>query len=236
MMLMTWEQSYTIRAYEVDASNKARLSVLWDVLQDAASIHAEKLGFDFQTLQKIEVFWMLCRMRLDVIRYPEMGEKISVKTTPSGIDKVFAIRDYEVFDSSNVLIARGRSCWIIANRKTLRPERVKAHVPQLDNPVRGDIPSKILYGGIAISEKKVIVEYGDIDVNQHVNNGRYLHWIEDAMDADGLDPHPAGIQVNYIAEEKKGAVLRIIHYEKEDKFYYEIKNQEDKLVLQVEGF
>lgn len=234
-MFTSWEERYTIRAYEADEQNKARLSSLWDILQDAASSHAAELGFDYQTLYEKGIFWMLCRMRLEIHRYPKMGEKILVKTISGGVDKIFAIRDYFIYDELQNKIAQGRSCWIIANRQTLKPEKIQKHIPQLHFPAQGDLPGKILVTGTPQNKYSVTVSYSDIDVNHHVNNGRYIHWIENTMDAAGLDPHPTWIQVNFIAEEKKGAEIEILPYHADDKFYYEMKNQEGKLILQAQG-
>ena len=165
-----------------------------------------------------------------------MGDEIIVSTVPVGVDKkIFAVRDYEVTDLSGSLIAKARSCWIIANLSTLKPEKIQSHVPQLNMPVEGKIPGKIRFCGEKTGERQVIAGYGDIDLNKHVNNGRYISWIEDTMDYIGFYPHLRSLQVNYIAEEKKGACIIIKTYKKENQLYFEMINTDGKLILQAIG-
>ena len=51
------------------------------------------------------------------------------------------------------------------------------------------------------------------------------------MDYIGFYPHLRSLQVNYIAEEKKGACIIIKTYKKENQLYFEMINTDGKLIL-----
>jgi acyl-ACP thioesterase len=64
-------------------------------------------------------------------------------------------------------------------------------------------------------ERKAL--YADIDYNGHVNNVRYVQWIEDALDPALLEE--AGkmrLDVNYLREVLSGEVVEILSAECED--------------------
>ena len=98
--------------------------------------------------------------------------------------KIFAVRDYEVTDLSGSLIAKARSLLDYSKFKHTS-RKIQSHVPQLNMPVEGNTrQNKILRR--KTGERQVIAGYGDIDLNKHVNNGRYISWIEDTMDYIGF--------------------------------------------------
>ena len=55
------------------------------------------------------------------------------------------------------------------------------------------------------------VAYSDIDYNEHMNNARYVQWIQDAVPEDALAGAAAlRLDINYLAELLPGAEARVL--------------------------
>jgi len=203
-----FKNQYQIRATECDSNFNIRLSALWDLMQDAAAHHANILGFDHEEMVKNGNFFILVRMSANIKCYPKSGERIRVETYPAGMHKLFCVRRYEVFDEKDEKVAEATSLWIVVDCLTSRPLRPNKAYP--DSPVtsfdyEGEICEKINIPEDLEFLRKVVAEFSDIDVNNHVNNARYINWIENMVRSGG-EPIKS-INVNYIQEIKLGEEL-----------------------------
>ncbi|MBU1077719.1 MAG: hypothetical protein KKH98_10525 [Spirochaetes bacterium] len=204
-MQKTWEERHTIKTFDVDFNRKLKLNALFKYFQEIASNHAEHLGWGYEALQKKGFFWLLSRMKINVKRLPEWKEDVVIQTWPKGVERLFALRDFLIMDKEKRVIVEASSVWILYDIKASRPARVEKFIkdPGLFssrhavNEVPGRIePSDELE---TVNEKKVV--YSDIDVNEHVNNTRYLEWIQDSFDREMFQKQNIqSLQVNFLKE------------------------------------
>ena len=212
-----YKSEYTIRDHECDLNYNIRLTALWDIMQDCAYNHAGLLKFNHESMLKNGNFFALIRMSAKIKKYPKAGEKIIVETYPAGVHKLFCVRNYDVFDGSGEKLAEATSLWIIVDIKTSRPLRVNNAYPEQDIfkiNYEGEIPAKLNADNEGEEVKRVAAEFCDIDVNNHVNNSRYINWLENA-----IRPHNSpisGLTVNYLSETKLDEQLTI---KKNDNIY-----------------
>ncbi len=180
-----WTDEYIVKSYHTDFNQKLRLSAMFSFMQESAWHHASHLGFGFEHLQQTDCLWVLSRLYLKVERYPEWNETITLETWPKGINKLFAMRDFLFKDEQGNVIARGSSYWIIINYKTRRPQKLDLveHFRNMNNDlhaVNHELERlKVIESKIG---RKIKVLHSDIDLNQHVNNSKYLDWILDSFD------------------------------------------------------
>lgn len=59
-----YQETKTIRAYDVDFNNKIKISSVFNLLQDVASVHADLLGLGFKDLYKLDLGWVLSWVKL----------------------------------------------------------------------------------------------------------------------------------------------------------------------------
>ena len=205
-----YRSEYTIRENECDADYNIRLAALWDIMQDCADNHASILGFNHETMRTSGNFFALIRMDVHVKKYPKAREKIIVETYPVGVHKLFCVRKYDVFDEAGEKIAEGISLWIIVDIKTNRPLRPQSAYPEMEifnYNYGGEIPSKLNAINEGKEIKRIVAEFCDIDGNAHVNNSRYINWLENAI---RLKYSPIyHLTVNYITETKLSEQLTI---------------------------
>jgi len=213
-----WTESFKVHSYDVDLNKMATLESLSRHFQEAAWNHAEQLGAGYQRLQQENRFWVLVRLLVEIMRYPGWGETVTLKTWPRAAKSVFAMRDFEMFDSNCVRMVAGTSGWLVLDTKTRKPLRVDKLIAGIktlvDKCALEREPQKLECGEPGDGSRQVTVQYSDIDVNGHVNNARYIGWL---MDSYPLDFHRRHIlkslEVNFLGEAVAGETISVLSKE-----------------------
>src|SRR5574344_217287 len=157
--------SFMVRTYECGANGKATLPTICNYLQEAASRHAELLGFSKSNFEASgeNITWVLTRMFVRMERYPAWEEEITVETFPRGGRRIVAWRDFEIKDSAGRTIGRATSDWMVID--------FDPYTPRLQFPV-ADQPSTP-----SSQRLNFRAQNSHIDLNGHVNNVRYIEWL-----------------------------------------------------------
>lgn len=221
VMVDIWEQEREVGFTEVDPSGRLTLYGLFDFLQKESIAHAEDLGVGRVALSEQGLVWMLCRMSVNIERRPELDEEIVIRTWPSGFDKLFALRDYEVMDNEGRTAVSARSGWLlidIEKRRPLRPSGTDAPLPPNEGILALPSPPRGLDENPALAPRgERVVRYSDIDYNGHVNNARYVQWIQDCLDGDVLkDARKIVFDINYLNETARGETISLYEAKLED--------------------
>ncbi|HEX3009201.1 MAG TPA: acyl-ACP thioesterase domain-containing protein [Bacteroidales bacterium] len=173
----------TITSYDTDASGNAGLANLFYLFQEAANHHATALDWGMEYLDSIQKFWVLSRLKIHIIKYPVHKDQIAITTWSRGAEGFFAWRDYQVKLADTVCI-NATSSWLILDKNTHRPvkiDQIERKIPAINENYllfpEHKMPAMALTN--KIFEKQV--NYSDIDINQHVNNGKYVEIIVDAL-------------------------------------------------------
>ncbi len=207
MELIQIEKEYRIHVYETGPDERLTIHSLFNYMQDIASEHAIKLGFGRDDLLKENRFWVLSRMYTEFTMWPLWGDTIIVRTWPNGTDKLFALRNYEVIFPDGRHIASGTSSWLILDQTTRKIQRPDAILEKFyrdlkpnESPVRNATKLDFKSDDWK-SSAPFRVKAGDLDVNFHTNNTRYLNWIYDSYDLQFLvNNSPRSAEINYLAE------------------------------------
>lgn len=209
-----WKEPRRVTSYEVDLTNRLRLSSIFNFMQEAASNSADHLGFGYDRLKAEGLFWVLSRARLLVLEYAKLGEEIVIDTWPKKTDGIFAVRDFRIRGRHDDPLALATTCWLMLDEKSMRPVRpaeIRRRYPFNDSSSAiEDVPGKIIEpaGKTLVYEKQT--RYMDIDVNRHVNNVSHISSILDCFPLDQFrDKRIASIHVNYTDELKYGELLRL---------------------------
>jgi medium-chain acyl-[acyl-carrier-protein] hydrolase len=201
------DESFTICTWDVDQADKLTMSSAFNFCQEVAGNHARTLGVGAEVLRDKGFAWVLSRMSLALEERPGWGTRIIARTWPRGRDRLFALRDYQLMTPDERIFARGRSAWILLNTTTLRPQRVEAlGVDIPDNPgmdaLLDGVKSVEGRDDCAVRGERR-AGYSDIDYNGHVNNARYVQWIQDILPIQPLlNAASLRLDINYLAEVK----------------------------------
>jgi acyl-ACP thioesterase len=213
-MVDIWEEKHSIRFGDVDRSDRLTLGATFDYLQEAAMSHAENLGVGRESMAKTGQVWILSRISVYLVRRPHFGEAVTIRSWPRGWEKLFAIRDYDIRDEAGEALVRGRSGWLILDMEKRRPLRVQQVVETLP-PNEGINAFSAAAPGLEgrddlnrVGERKAL--YSDIDYNGHLNNTRYIQWIQDITDPEILENAPSmRLDINYLSEVKPGESVEL---------------------------
>ena len=183
--------------------------------------------------------WILSRVIVDFHKTSEFGEELIVETWPKCVDRLFAIRDFNIYDSKNEKIIKATTAWILIDINSKRPLRITdfSHYVQKNEiePAINEIPDKIpeAENKNFIYEKKA--NYSDIDVNRHVNNVRFIEYALDSLEENFFqEKNITKIQVNFLSEMKFGEMIQINNSKiSDDKYYVEGQSKNNKIFQMI---
>jgi medium-chain acyl-[acyl-carrier-protein] hydrolase len=225
---------FEIHSYEIDLNRRLKIPALNRYMQESAWKHAEQLGFGYTNLIVKKLTWVLTRMIIQVEKLPLWGETIEVITWPSGRDDFFAFRDFQFFGADDNEFGRATSSWCVISLQDRRPQTMESvalsKYPMVKELMFADRPEKIPSLVNTDSEWRTYVGYQDLDVNEHVNNVRYLDWITETYSLDFLKAHQMHrLEINYLAEALYGKDVVVFNQQLSDsEFLHSIRRIDDQ--------
>lgn len=216
MKPFVWSESFMVRAFESDSDGKATIAGLLNHMQEAAGNHAELLNLAVYQLLPRHLTWVLSRIIVVMHRYPDYRERVRLETWPAGVDRFMALRDYELFDAAERIIASVRTQWVMVDLHTMRPVALPPEVHQIAAAnTRFALPLETArvarLDGDGAFHKDVQVRRSDIDLNRHVNNVHYLTWaLESVPDELAAGKRPMEVDLVFRHETRYGDALRCL--------------------------
>ncbi len=212
-MLKVYKQEMRIPSAQTDLSGQWRPSAILETMQDMAGAHAELLGVGRSMLIQHNTVWVLTRVEVEMDRYPASGELISIETFPMPCRRVFFPRYFIFRDAAGNEIGRAGSLWVLLDFTTRRmsPGReIAALMPDNSDLIAPlGLPGPVTEVSGVIEEETILPRYTDIDVNQHVNNTKYLDWCCNALGIEAMkESCLSHIVINYDAEVLPGQEVR----------------------------
>lgn len=204
-MLKTYREEMTLRTCNCDFKGLWRPSAIFEAMQEASGMHSHMLGCGRDALVRMGYVWVLSRMEVKMDKYPGVGDRVTVETFPLNNRRWFFPRAFVFRNDQGDQLGCAYSLWVLLDletRKMAPPDKVIHLLPDNSDLVAPmGMPSAI--AELEGEERQLlrVPAYTDLDVNQHVNNARYVDWLCDALGAAIL---------------KKQALRTIcIHYETE---------------------
>lgn len=206
-----FSEIFTIRSYHTDLNRRLTIYKLCSFFQDIAGNHTIECGVGWEKMQELNVFWVLSRMKISVISFPEWRQKIKVSTWSNGSDGLFAYRNFLVEDESGNVLVKASSMWLMVNtesRRIVRPDEYMKDFPLCKDKLFDEEPEKISGLVDRINYSPSIVTFTETDMNMHVNNVSYIERIINSFDFDFLINNSiAEFQINFLKEARPGDIL-----------------------------
>jgi len=178
------EENFTVKSYECRPDGNIKTACLMQFLQETAALHAEQLGFGVDSLNKINSYWVLSNFRIEIKSLPKWNDEITVKTWPSGYNRVIATREFVGRDQNNCELFRAGSQWMILDRQKSRPKnlfRLDLSLPKTEEKALSEKLIRLDPQDDYSKVDRISVPYSSIDLNGHVNNTEYVRWGIDAL-------------------------------------------------------
>ncbi len=170
---------------DIGMNKRMHWAALNRVLQQAAVNHAEHLGFGFTDISKENVSWVLFRLHIQILRWPQWKEEIEVCTWPSFVKSISAFREFEIKTDSGELICNASSEWLIIDLNTRKPRRVE-DFHRFDDVLTPEktlteAPPRYNAKGEFTDLFTGEVRFSHMDMNNHLNALHYFGWFSDAF-------------------------------------------------------
>lgn len=223
---LVFRQNFSIRSYEIGADRTASIETLMNHLQETALNHVKTAGLlvdgfgSTPEMSKRNLIWVVTKMQILVDRYPSWGDVVQVDTWVCGSGKNGMRRDWHVRDlKTGETLTRASSVWVMMNKHTRR-------LSKLPEEVRGEIEPFFLNSPPVVAEDDrklpkldectadfvrsgLTPRWHDLDVNQHVNNVKYIGWILESAPLPILETHElSAITLEYRRECGRDSVLQ----------------------------
>jgi acyl-ACP thioesterase len=227
---------YDITSYHTDFRQYLSPTFLFYFLQESAWRHANSKGFGWTHLAERNEFWVLAKMHVIINRMPKWLEKIRIETWGKTPELLTAFRDFEFFDANNQSIILVTSSWHILNMQTHRPSALSHFAddfPIVNRHAIEEKPKKIqIPTSNTVKSEIYTVLPSNIDINQHVNNTRYVQWAMDCIPFEFQKQYVLGeIQVNFLSEARIGESYFIETYQNNLHFTHFIISEKDNRKL-----
>ncbi|KAK8545212.1 hypothetical protein V6N13_066504 [Hibiscus sabdariffa] len=223
---LVFRQNFSIRSYEIGADRTASIETVMNHLQETALNHVRSAGMlvdgfgSTPEMCKKNLIWVVTRMQVVVDRYPTWGDVVQVDTWVSASGKNCMRRDWIIRHSkTGEILTRASSIWVMMNKLTRRlskiPEEVRGEIePYFMNtdPVVAEDSRKLVKLDDNCAEyvrKGLTPRWNDLDVNQHVNNVKYIGWILESTPLPILESHElSSVTLEYRRECGRDSVLQ----------------------------
>jgi len=185
-------KEWFLTAGETDARGLMPITLVAAKAIEIATEHANALGIGYSELAEYRLGWVLARLSIEMVRYPNINETYSMSTWIEGYNRFFSDRCYVMTDSEGKIIANIRSMWVAIDMKTRsmadlsKLERERFPISDRKCPVSKERAPLIAKGAKADS-RNYTFKYCDIDFNRHVNTIRYLDLVLNSYSLDFFD-------------------------------------------------
>ena len=175
------EMQFTLSHIHVDCFGYARPAVLLYMMQEAAGEHCTLLNVDKRQIGNL--FWAITRTRVQVTRLPQLGETVTLKTWPMPTTRVAYPRAVAAYDAHGRELFRAMSLWVLMDEKSRAMILPGKSGVDVEGILLGDelaAPRAIATQELENTCRKQ-VSYSLLDENHHMNNTRYMDWVDDLL-------------------------------------------------------
>lgn len=208
----TYYRKYILEATEVNSADRLKNSRLLAIIQEVAGEHSALLGTDRDALESKRLFWAVIRHRVQITRLPRSGETIHVHTWPMPTTRTAYPRATVAYDQENRELFRCISLWVLMDMSTramVLPGRSGVEVAGCLQGNELSLPGSLLPQKLPNAEQRT-VRFSDLDINGHMNNCRYMEWVDDLLPSEFHKTHdPKELLVCYLSEARESENMDI---------------------------
>lgn len=208
-----FSKTFMITYREVDSRDIMKLNTVVDFMQDMARIHATKLGLAYAT-EDSPYYWIITRMQVVLDEYPHLYDEIRMETYIEGLDGLFSVRRFNIYNKSDILIGHIQGYYLLIEKSTRYPVRIKSidgDLTTYNYTYQGDKLGKLRPNIAEVKQNLTRRVYsGEIDTNNHMNNAHYVRWSLDMYSTAELLAKPIkAIHVQFMKEMLEGDEINL---------------------------
>lgn len=200
MELMKYSTKITLYNSYFDFNNRLSAKSLFSIFQDVASIHAEEIGVGYKSMLEKNLYWVLSRVKFDILKMPEINQVVIVETWPLKKGRIDFDRDIKILSEDGEVLIIGTSKWCVIdtiNRTLQRTENVNYIGEYISDINYSEKFNKISIPNFEQVQNFVYeVRFSDLDHNEHMNNTNYANLVINAIQNKKF----SHFEINYLSE------------------------------------
>lgn len=217
-----YRKDLLVESHDVDPFYNLKLANLFVYFQDVVTEHMEKLGINKTIINDKGMYWVVTRYKVHINRLPKYLEDISVSTYPGKDMRFIFPRFFTVYDKDDHLLVEASSTWMVLDKKNkqivLKPfdESLLYHHSE-DGEL--SLPSKIADKDVKVVSKRTVL-LSDLDLNNHLNNTKYIEYITDLLGYEFIkDNIITDFEINFNKEIAYSKEVLLASYQEENTVY-----------------
>ena len=224
---------------DIGTSNKATNKAILGMLEDVAGFHSDIAGYGINDIKKTHLSWVLLGWKVEIIQRPKYGEEIEVVTWSRGVKRIYAFRDYEMYNTNGNLIAKATSKWVLIDitkeKIVTRDSEIADRYKKEDKICFVEEPKyKITEPENYLNTCEYKISRSVIDVNKHVHNTSYIDIAYEALPEEIYHSEELNnIEIVYKKEIKYGETVKCLYSKVGNEHIVVIKDEKEENVHAV---
>lgn len=187
-----FDKQFELRYFEMNEFGVASPTTILTLLEEAAADHCYSINHSLYQLGEQSIGWVLISGVMQMERYPNYKEKITIRTWLSKYTTIKGFRENIIYDEQNNIIGRAKGLWIFFDIERRRPTEIFNDIKEKwsfcsEESIDYNISQKIHAFENSDYEKNFKVNRYDTDMIKHVNNIRYLQWVVESIPEEIVD-------------------------------------------------
>lgn len=240
----TGRYQFLAEPFHCDFSGHLLVGHLGNHLLNAADYHSRERGFGMDYLGPRHKAWVLSRLAIELEETPRAYDEMTIETWVEGAMRYFTTRDFAILAADGHAYGHGRSVWALIDTESRQPTDILAirdgsvadYIDAERSCPAGRV-SRVRPAADHCRERRLEMQYSDVDVNGHVNSVKYIEHALDLLPLDWYRQHPLRrLEVAYVAEAHAGDTLTLMLdqvSETEYHFFIQKDKEKDKSCVDV---
>lgn len=227
------EHNFFIGLRDIDFNNNLKIKSLLSFLEDIGGIHSNKVGYGLLDIPEKKKSWILLNWKVQIFERPKYSENLRIKTWSRSMEKIYAFRDFEIYNEQNQKVAIATSKWVCVNTENgsiCKIDDTIKNAYTIETPCvfENDI-DKLSDPGNYIDNCTINITKDMIDVNGHVHNLEYIDFASQILPYEIMQD-AKNIDVLYKKEIKANTKIKCFYSVIENNHYAIIKSEDENII------
>lgn len=213
-----FEKKFRVPYYGLDANDHVKTGLLLQFFQEAAALHASTVKIGVGDLLEHGITWVLRRYRVRIHSTPGLGD-LTVRTWFEPKRNLMSVREFEIRDTADNVVADAWSSWIVVDLEKGRPVRLDRALPDsyfaATDPTGEPASDHVRFPDnadknfdIFDQERTFRVRWQELDLNGHTNHTVYFEWAMETL-PDGIlgEKRPLQLDAEYLHSARREEVI-----------------------------
>ena len=113
MSVMKYTTKITLYSSYFDINDRLSAKSILNIFQDVSAVHGEELGVGYKQMLDKNLYWVLSRIKFDIIKMPNLNQTVVVETWPQVKGRIDFDRDMRILSEDGDVLITATSKWCV---------------------------------------------------------------------------------------------------------------------------